>query len=84
VFHNFPRSTTLVWQPVAGAASYGLEVEFSDPPGWDPTQRISGITGTTFTFDFVGKQRGRWRVWATDARGREGEKSPWREFEYTI
>ena len=84
VFHNFPRTTTLTWQAAPGAATYRIEVDCYDPPGWDPIQRVSGVATTSFTFSFVGKQRGRWRVWAVDSHGREGEKSPWREFDYTI
>lgn len=84
IFHNFPRTTTLTWSAVSGASSYGIEVDFSDPPGWSQSILKSGIKSTDFTFTFVGKQRGRWRVWAIDAGGKECAKSPWREFEYTI
>ena len=37
---------------------------------------------TNLTFDFVGAQPGRWRVWAVDNDGRKGFKSPWRTFIY--
>jgi hypothetical protein len=37
---------------------------------------------TSLTFDFVGAQPGRWRVWAVDNDGRKGFKSPWRTFIY--
>jgi hypothetical protein len=84
VFNNFPRTTTLAWNAVSGASSYGIEVDFRDPPGWSRSVFRSGIKGDSFTFNFIGKQRGRWRVWAVDLSGNEGEKSPWREFEYTI
>lgn len=42
----------------------------------------SGIVSTTYEFEFVGAQRGRWRVWALDKEGREGFKSAWRSFVY--
>jgi hypothetical protein len=37
---------------------------------------------TTLTFNFIGSQSGRWRVWAVDKYGRKGFKSPWRMFFY--
>ncbi len=37
---------------------------------------------TNLTFDFVGAQPGRWRVWAVDKDGRKGFKSSWRTFIY--
>ena len=42
----------------------------------------SGIVNTTYDFQFVGAQSGRWRVWALDKEGREGFKSAWRVFVY--
>ncbi len=42
----------------------------------------TGIKDSNFTFDFVGAQPGRWRVWAIDADGKKGPPSPWREFRY--
>lgn len=37
---------------------------------------------TSLTFDFIGAQPGRWRVWAVDKDGRKGFKSSWRGFIY--
>lgn len=88
----FPeRTTRLEWQPVPGAVSYTVEVDFCN--GRSPTLEctdpyplhrdrppMAGITGTSYTFTFVGAQPGRWRVFATDALGRPGFKSPWRTF----
>jgi hypothetical protein len=42
----------------------------------------SSLTETSFEFDFIGAQPGRWRIWAIDKDGREGFKSPWRVFIY--
>ncbi|MBI4907205.1 MAG: hypothetical protein HY820_26510 [Acidobacteria bacterium] len=42
------------------------------------------VTAPPYTFDFVGAQPGRWRVWALDSQGRAGEKSEWWTFRYTI
>jgi hypothetical protein len=44
---------------------------------------IPRITGTSYNFNFVGKQPGRWRVWAVSATGEGGPKSGWWTFEYT-
>ena len=87
-----PKHVRLGWEPVDGAASYTIEVDFCD--GRDRTVRECvdpkplslrdnpprGIKGTSYEFDFVGMQPGRWRVWAMDDKGQEGFKSPWRVF----
>ena len=36
----------------------------------------------SYTFDFVGAQPGRWRVWAVDVNGQKGPKSDWWGFSY--
>jgi WD40 repeat protein/TPR repeat protein len=88
VFDDYPRHTTLEWTTVAGAASYGVEVDmFAErwcsqaPPC--RTLRSTGLTTTSYAFDFFGAQPGRWRVWAIDDTGREGPVSAWRTFRYT-
>ena len=90
----FPRLTRLEWQAVEGAASYAVEVDYCDgriknrrecvnpqthASGNSP---LRGIVETTYEFNFVGAQPGRWRVWAVDKKGQEGFKSPWRTFFY--
>ncbi len=55
--------------------------------GWWAELHKSGraryfTTETSFTFGFVGAQRGRWRVWAVDANNNPGDRSKWREFLY--
>jgi hypothetical protein len=40
-------------------------------------------TATDYSFQFVGAQPGRWRVWAVDAEGHPGTKSEWREFRHS-
>jgi hypothetical protein len=91
VFNSYPRTTTLSWEPVPGAASYTVEVDcygccqnsrWCTDAGrtWDV---VPGVTDTSYTFDFVGAQPGRWRVWAVDASGNEGPKSDWWNFRYT-
>lgn len=91
-FDHYPRSTTFQWSPVSGAETYTLEVDCYHccvTDGWcedtgSPWHIVPGITGNSYSFNFVGKQSGRWRVWAVKATGEEGPKSRWWSFEYTI
>ena len=91
----YPRHTKLEWQPVEGAAYYLVEIDFCDGRDRElrecvdpkPFLRPGSVApvkaqGTDCEFDFVGRQPGRWRVWAVDGQGREGFKSPWRVFFY--
>jgi hypothetical protein len=94
-FNFYPRHTKLEWQPVEGAASYTVEIdvcdgrdrkirECVDPQSYRLSGNLppTGILGTSYEFNFVGAQPGRWRVWAVDTNGLEGFKSPWRVFFY--
>jgi hypothetical protein len=91
VFSNFPRTTRLDWDPVPGAAKYVVEIDcFSccTAGKWctdvgKQWKVVPNLTATDYTFDFVGAQPGRWRVWAVSASGEEGPKSGWWEFKYT-
>lgn len=87
VFNHYPRQTKLIWQPVQGAQSYTVEVDYFDSD-WITNRGETYILApnlyqTSFNFEFVGAQPGRWRVWAVDANGQAGRKSPWWEFKYT-
>jgi hypothetical protein len=95
VFDRYPRMTKVEWSPVEGAVSYSVEVDYCDGafknrsrcvhPQPNPVTNnppASGIVSTTYEFDFVGANPGRWRVWAVDKDGREGFKSPWHRFVY--
>jgi hypothetical protein len=90
VFDYWPRTTTLEWLPVEGATVYWVEVDYfshGENAGWAsergvPAYMIESVDQTAYTFDFVGAQPGRWRVWAVDNAGREGVKSDWWGFEY--
>lgn len=99
VFEHYPRRTRLEWAPVEGAVSYAVEVDYcsgrrgsaqgcTDPQPLSGVMRLNpptaGVGGTTYEFDFVGAQPGRWRVWAIDREGRAGFKSPWRLFFYRV
>lgn len=90
-FGHYPRSTTLRWSPVEGAATYTVEIDCYNccvTDRWCTDMGrvwsiVPGISSTNYTFDFVGKQPGRWMVWAVKANGEEGPKSGWWTFEYT-
>ncbi|HYM00849.1 MAG TPA: energy transducer TonB [Blastocatellia bacterium] len=90
-FDTNPRTIMLQWAPVAGAASYNVEVDCfqcCQKGRWCADvgknfQVFRNIQGTQYTFDFVGAQPGRWRVWASDEKGRDGASSPWWDFSCT-
>jgi hypothetical protein len=76
---------------VDGAASYTVEIDCfhcCESGAWctDVGEEWSiqdGLTANSHTFDYVGAQPGRWRVWSVDSAGQESEMSDWWEFEYT-
>jgi hypothetical protein len=88
VYSHYPRCTDLIWEDAPGAASYTIEVDYYDSRAWltDLGKRymlISNIKATAYSFDFIGAQPGRWRVWAVTADRKEGPKSGWMEFRFT-
>jgi P pilus assembly chaperone PapD len=87
VFDHFPRTITLKWEPVEDVNNYRVEIERCGNPRcdetWQAPQGTFTVTGTSYTFDFVGAQPGRWRVWAVDKKGQEHSKSDWSEFRFT-
>jgi thiol-disulfide isomerase/thioredoxin/tetratricopeptide (TPR) repeat protein len=88
VFGHYPRETTLVWAEVPGAVSYVVEWDYKGADMWASEQRgtpgaLIRATQPEATFQFIGAQPGRWRVWAVDAAGQPGPKSDWSEFTYT-
>ena len=91
---GFPRLTKLQWSAVPGAVSYSVEIEGCEGnrkekgcfnsfpinlPRYPP---MSGIRDTTYEFEFLGNQPGRYRVWAVDGEGRPGMQTPWIVFYY--
>ena len=86
-FDTFPRLTKCRCEPSAGADSYLLEWDYFDQGAWQSeiTQKAFALpaTSTEASFDFVGAQPGRWRVWPVNAKGERGNPSEWRGFAYT-
>jgi hypothetical protein len=87
-FSQYPRTVTLAWKAVPGAMGYKVEIEFDGSggqasPKWTRFGLIRHVNATTYTFDFIGNQAGRWRVWAVDAKGQDGSKSDWWVFFFT-
>lgn len=90
VFDVFPRNTTLEWKPVVGATSYLVEIMacsssnksncFSHPM-IEQTSRETDKT--TYSFNFVGAQPGKWRVTAIGTDGKLGIPSGWWTFSYS-
>jgi hypothetical protein len=79
---------------VPGAASYTVELDCLDccaagewcadrGKPWKVIRGIKSVQSPGYKLEFVSAQPGRWRVWAVDEQGREGEKSPWRTFRFT-
>jgi len=62
--YHYPRTTTLAWQPVTSADSYLVERAFASGSSWTayPPVTVSGNSNSFYTFDFIGDQKGRWRV----------------------
>lgn len=81
-FSNYPRTTTLKWAAVAGAASYNVDIEYYSG-GWN-VLTMATVASTSYTFDFIGGQPGRWRVQAVGTGGSGGLWSSYWTFAYTV
>jgi TonB family protein len=86
-FNRYPRTTVCRWKPVEGAKSYLFQWDYYSD-GWNSEVHKMGdfgtmVTETEMTFDFVGAQPGRWRVWPFNAKGERGVPSEWRIFRYS-
>ena len=96
VFHHSSYTTTLEWKPVSDAPSYyAVEIDCygcHEAGKWSTDvgqvfEILINIKTTSYTFNFVGDQPGRWRVWAVyydqiDSGFVAGPKSGWWTFSY--
>jgi hypothetical protein len=78
LFH-YPRTTTLIWNPVIGAVSYLVESAFLSGSTWVayPEVTVTGNSNSFYTFAFVGDQKGRWRVTAFDGTNYSAASAWW-------
>lgn len=87
-FYNYPRTTTLTWNQVPGATGYKIERQFYSGGTWTSytVVTVSGVHNSSYTFNFVGAQPGRWRVTALDSTGNFYTSAPsiWYYFTYHI
>jgi len=77
--YHYPRTTTLIWDPVDTAVSYLLESAYLSGTTWVayPEVTVSGDSNTSYTFAFVGDQKGRWRVTAFDGTNYSAASAWW-------
>jgi uncharacterized protein YgiM (DUF1202 family) len=85
VFDIFPRDTVLTWQGVSTALGYEVEIQYctSNETSSCVALQTVPVTGTSFSFAFVGAQPGRWRVRTEGPAGVFSAWSEWRSFRYT-
>jgi len=74
-----PADYDVAMDPVRGAASYTVEVQFEGTI-W---VLVPHITASGYTLEFVGAHPGRWRVWAVGTNGEESTKSHRRDFRFS-
>jgi serine/threonine protein kinase len=88
---EFPRPTTISWKAVPGATKYLVQTQACDYYGCSaqPSGENGNIfpysvivAGTSYSFDFVGSQPGRWRVTALRSDGALSQFSSWWGFTY--
>jgi len=86
-----PRTTVARWNPTPDAKSYTIEIDCyhccrSNKWCTDVGAKwkiVPDLVETTYTFDWVGAQPGRWRIWSINADGEPGPKSGWTNFDYS-
>jgi len=81
--HLFQRTTELRWEKVPGADHYAVQVQYQSPNDqrWHQL-RTQTVSKPQYTFEFVGKQSGRWRVSAYRSSGEGSEWSEWKTFSW--
>jgi hypothetical protein len=77
--YHYPRTTTLIWDPVTSAVSYLVESAYLSGTTWVayPEVTVSGNANSFYTFNFVGDQKGRWRVTAFDGTNYSAASAWW-------
>ena len=94
VYNHYPRKTTLKWSQVGDKIlffkeyRYEVQVDYKYGKTWalnDGRVYIhkKKLKDTSYTFNFVGAQPGRWRVRAVRLDGVKCPWTPWRTFRYT-
>ncbi|MGV8076349.1 MAG: hypothetical protein ACP5N0_03450 [Methanosarcina sp.] len=90
VFDNSTSGATFKWTAVSGAANYTVEIDAYDSSSGSwlsesaGSQVISGISTTSYSFEFTAQGPGRWRAWAVGSDGQKSVKSGWWNFNYTV
>jgi TonB family protein len=87
LFDGYARRLTCKWEASPQAVAYLLEWDYMDRDAWHAeSQGIPGaayeVAATETSFDFVGAQPGRWRVWPVNGNGQRGNPSEWRTFRF--
>jgi hypothetical protein len=82
-FIGYPRTTYLKWNPVPGATGYQVERAYYD--GTWHAYPVVTLNGTSYTFNFVGDQWGRWRVTALSSSVYFYDSAPsaWMQFHWS-
>jgi len=91
VFNHYPRTTTLRWRGVSNVEYYIVQIDCfhcCQTNRWCYDVNRRGLKqvrvyNTKYTFNFVGAQSGRWRVWGILRNGRKTSKTAWQYFKYT-
>lgn len=90
VFDNSTSGATFKWTAASGAANYTVEIDAYDSSSGSwlsesaGSQVISGISTTSYSFEFTAQGPGRWRAWAVGSDGQKSVKSGWWNFNYTV
>ncbi|MBL9117883.1 MAG: hypothetical protein JNJ83_22935 [Verrucomicrobiaceae bacterium] len=82
---EFPRKLALTWEPVAGATSYEVEIQWQNPDSKEWHTWVDypmEVKGTSHEMIFPGTQPGRWRVLAMKADRTRSQWSDWRKFTF--
>ena len=88
--HDYPRNITLTWSAVPGARKYLVEImacSSSNPENCFSHPMLEKNTReslkTSYSFEFIGMQPGKWRVFPMTADNQMGTPSEWWTFTCT-